>query len=80
MFIFISSYKLQYISNQRFTAATIPEGTDDVVMLVGSANSNRWKNKGAEKSVRDTVESFKATLAPTSGMKVRAKERDTSKL
>jgi len=49
-------------------------------MLVGSANSNRWKNKGAEKSVRDTVESFKATLAPTSGMKVRASERDTSKL
>ncbi|KAL9181345.1 hypothetical protein ACHAXT_010150 [Thalassiosira profunda] len=53
-------------------AATIPEGTDDVVMLVGSATSNRWK-RGAEKAVRDTVGSFKATLAPTSGMKVRAK-------
>ena len=49
-------------------------------MLVGSANSNRWKNKGAGNSVTDTVKSFKVALAPTSGMKVRAKERDTSKL
>lgn len=54
-------------------AATIPEGTDDVVMLVGSSTSNRWK-RGSEKAVRDTVGSFKATLAPTSGMKVRAKQ------
>ena len=60
------------IPRTALVAATIPEGTDDVVMLVGSATSNRWK-RGAEKSVRSTVESFKATLAPTGGMKVRAK-------
>lgn len=60
------------IPRTALVAATIPEGTDNVVMLVGSATSNRWK-RGAEKSVRDTVGSFKATLAPTSGMKVRAK-------
>ena len=52
--------------------AVVPEGTDDVVMLVGSATSNRWK-RGAEKDIRSTVESFKATLAPTSGLKMRAK-------
>lgn len=65
------------IPRTALVAAIIPEGTDDVVMLVGSATSNRWK-RGAEKSVRDTVGSFKATLAPTGGMKVRAKvnERD----
>ncbi|KAL7536819.1 hypothetical protein ACHAXR_007415 [Thalassiosira sp. AJA248-18] len=60
------------IPRTALVAATIPEGTDDVVMLVGSSTSNRWK-RGSEKSVRQTVESFKATLAPTSGMKVRAK-------
>jgi len=60
------------IPRTALVSATIPEGTDDVVMLVGSATSNRWK-RGAEQPVRDTVNSFKATLAPTSGMKVRAK-------
>lgn len=60
------------IPRTALVAATIPEGCDDVVMLVGSATSNRWK-RGAEASVRGTVESFKATLAPKSGMKVRAK-------
>ena len=58
-------------------AATIPEGTDDVVMLVGSATATRWR-KGSEKQIRDTVNSFKATLAPTSGLKVRAKEQPGS--
>ena len=60
------------IPRTALVSATIPEGTDDVIMLVGSATSNRWK-RGAEQPVRDTVKSFKATLAPTSGMKVRAK-------
>lgn len=60
------------IPRTALVAATIPEGCDDVVMLVGSATSNRWK-RGAEKSVRETVGSFKATLAPKSGMKIRAK-------
>ena len=60
------------IPRTSLVGATIPEGTDDVVMLVGSATSNRWK-RGAEKSVRDTVQSFKVALAPTSGMKIRAK-------
>ena len=60
------------IPRNALVAATIPEGTDDVVMLVGSATANRWR-KGSEKAVRDTVGSFKATLAPTGGMKIRAK-------
>jgi hypothetical protein len=60
------------IPRTALVSATIPEGTDDIIMLVGSATSNRWK-RGAEQPVRDTVNSFKATLAPTSGMKVRAK-------
>jgi len=67
------------IPRTALVAATIPEGTDNVVMLVGSATSNRWK-RGAEKSVRSTVESFKASLAPTGGMKVRAKVDERSNL
>jgi hypothetical protein len=54
-------------------AATIPAGSNDVVMLVGSSTSNRWK-RGSEKFVRSTVESFRVSLAPTSGLKVRAKQ------
>lgn len=60
------------IPRTALVVATIPEGTDDVVMLVGSATANRWK-RGSEKAVRETVGSFKATLAPKSGMKIRAK-------
>ena len=47
--------------------ATIPSGSDSVVMLVGSATTNRWK-RGSEKAVRDTVGSFNAAVAPSSGM------------
>lgn len=54
--------------------ATIPSGSDSVVMLVGSATTNRWK-RGSEKAVRDTVGSFNAAVAPSSGMKARAKSR-----
>lgn len=61
------------IPRTALVVATIPEGTQDVVMLVGSSTSNRWK-KGSEKAVRSTVESFRVSLAPTSGLKVRAKQ------
>ena len=62
------------IPRTALVAATIPEGADgDVVMLVGSATSNRWK-RGAEGPVRATVGSFRAARAPASGMKVRAKK------
>ncbi len=56
--------------------ATIPDGTDEAVMLVGSATSTRWK-KGAEAAVRKTAESFNAIPAPKTGMKVRAKVNDS---
>ena len=54
--------------------ATIPSGSDQAVMLVGSASSSRW-SKGSDKDVFSTVESFKAVAAPTSSMKLRKKER-----
>jgi hypothetical protein len=61
------------IPRTALVAATIPEGTSDVVMLVGSSTTNRYK-KGSEKSIRSTVDSFRVYLAPTSGLKVRAKQ------
>mmetsp|Transcript_1837 Transcript_1837/g.3353 ORF Transcript_1837/g.3353 Transcript_1837/m.3353 type:complete len:294 (-) Transcript_1837:1737-2618(-) len=67
------------IPRTALVVATIPEGTGDVVMLVGSSNASRWK-KGSEKSVRSTVESFRVSLAPTSGLKVRAKQTNDSLL
>ena len=63
------------IPRNAIVAATIPQGTDEAVMLVGSSTSARWK-KGTEAVVRKTVDSFKAIPAPETGMKVRAKERD----
>ena len=65
------------IPRTALVAATIPEGSDSVVMLVGSATTNRWK-RGSEGAVRDAVGSFRATLAPASWMKARAKGRADS--
>lgn len=53
--------------------ATVPEGTDDVVMLVGSATATRWR-KGSEDVVRKTASSFRATVAPKTNMKIRPKQ------
>jgi hypothetical protein len=60
------------IPRNAIIAATIPEGTDEAVMLVGSSTSTRWR-KGTEAAVRKTVDTFKAIPAPKSAMKVRAK-------
>lgn len=53
--------------------ATIPGGSSQVVMLVASASSSRWK-KGSDKKVIAATESFRAAPAPQTGLKVRAKD------
>lgn len=62
------------IPRRALIVATIPEGTSNAVMIVGSATDTRWR-KGADESVRKTVDSFRANLAPKSSMKLRAKDR-----
>lgn len=64
------------IPRNAIIAATIPDGTDEAVMLVGSSTSTRWK-KGTEAAVRKTVGTFSAVPAPKTGMKVRAKVVDS---
>lgn len=54
--------------------ATIPEGTHQAVMLIGSAADLRWR-KGSEKEIEQVINSFRAIPAPQTNMKVRAKER-----
>jgi hypothetical protein len=54
--------------------ATIPSGSTQAVMLISSASALRWK-KGADKAVATVTESLRATAAPQSAMKLRAKER-----
>lgn len=54
--------------------ATIPEGTTQAVMLVGSASAQRWR-KGSEEEIAKVAESFRAVPAPSTSLKVRAKER-----
>jgi hypothetical protein len=56
---------------------TVPEGTDQAVMLVASASANRWK-KGSDKTLATVIDSFQAIPAPQTGLKVRAKERRAS--
>jgi len=56
--------------------ATIPEGTQQAVMLVSSSSSSRWKS-GSEETIARVAESFRAIPAPTSSLKMRAKERRT---
>lgn len=62
------------IPRNALISATIPEGTTNAVVLVGSAASIRWR-KGAEQSIRKTVNSFQAIPAPKSALKLRPKER-----
>lgn len=54
--------------------ATIPPGTKQAVMLVGSASSPRWR-KGSEETIGSVLNSFRAIPAPKTSMKVRAKPR-----
>lgn len=53
--------------------ATIPSGSKQAVMLVSSTSALRWK-KGSEKLVASTTESFRATPAPETSLKIRAQD------
>jgi len=55
-------------------AATIPEGTTQVVMLVSSASASRWR-KGSDQQIAAVADSFRVIPAPPTNLKVRAKER-----
>lgn len=65
------------IPRNALLVATIPAGTDNAVMLVGSATASRWR-KGADADVLKTVESFRAIPAPKTNLKLRAKNRSNS--
>lgn len=54
--------------------ATIPSGSSQAVMLIGSASTTRW-NKGSDKEILQTADSFRAIPAPESAMKLRKKDR-----
>lgn len=59
--------------------ATIPKGSSQAVMLIGSAPAIRWKN-GSDNDIYSTVESFRAVAAPKSSLKLRRKERNNFSL
>lgn len=63
------------IPRKALIVASIPEGTDNAVMLVGSTTSTRWK-KGGEETVNNIADSFRAVQAPKSNLKVRPKRDD----
>jgi len=51
--------------------ATLPQGSKQVVMLVGSASATRWTQAGSDKTITATINSFRATTAPTTNRKLR---------
>lgn len=55
--------------------ATVPKGSDQLVMLVGSSSATRW-SKGSDKTVGAAVDSFRATAAPESNFKLRAVKKE----
>jgi len=63
------------IPRNAILVASIPPGSDQAVMVVGSATANRWKKQGADAAVRKTVESFRVVPSPASKLKIRAKDR-----
>jgi hypothetical protein len=58
--------------------ASIPEGMDQAVMLVGSSLTSRWNSKGMDSAIRGTIDSFNASPSPKTSMRVRAKMPDYS--
>ncbi|EEC50175.1 predicted protein [Phaeodactylum tricornutum CCAP 1055/1] len=62
------------IPRRAVLVATIPAGTNNAVMLVGSSTATRWR-KGSEEEVRNTIASFRAIPAPKSNLKLRSKPR-----
>ena len=56
--------------------ATIPKGSSQAVVLIGSAPAGRWK-KGSDQDIYSTIESFRAIAAPKSSLKLRRKERNS---
>lgn len=70
----LSQSTMTEIPRKAIIATTVVPGTENAVMLVGSATATRW-NKGSGDTVRKTVESFRAVPAPKSEMKIRAKKK-----
>lgn len=60
------------IPRSAIVVATIPEGTDEAVMLATSSTAARWR-KGTEKDARKVSESFRVVPSPKTGLKVRAR-------
>jgi hypothetical protein len=54
--------------------ATIPDGSSQAVMLVGSASAQRWR-KGSDEEIAKVIDSFRAIPAPATSLRIRAKER-----
>lgn len=62
------------LPRRALVSATIPQGTSQAVLLVGSASAVRWR-KGSDQMIADVIASFRAVPAPQTSLKVRAKER-----
>jgi hypothetical protein len=62
------------IPRQAIMVAAKPDNSDQVVMLVGSAMSTRWK-RGSDMAVGDIIASFNASPSPKSALKVRRKQK-----
>lgn len=60
------------IPRKALLVATIPEGSENAVMLVGSANASRFQ-RDAQATLRHAVESFRAVPAPKTNLKLRPK-------
>lgn len=73
----LSQSTMSEVPRRSRIVVTLPKGSNQAVMLVGSASATRW-SKGADKSVGSTVDSFRATAAPQTSLKLRAvsKERN----
>jgi hypothetical protein len=54
--------------------ATLPTGSNQAVMLVGSASAARWK-KGSDRAIASTIDSFQAIAAPPTELKMRAQRK-----
>mmetsp|Transcript_22584 Transcript_22584/g.25707 ORF Transcript_22584/g.25707 Transcript_22584/m.25707 type:complete len:332 (-) Transcript_22584:212-1207(-) len=72
-FSYLSQSTNAEIPRKALLVATLPEGTDNAILLVSSTKSTRWKN--VQDNIRITTDSFRAIPSPKSKLKLRAKDR-----
>jgi len=72
-FSYLSQSTNAEIPRKAVLVATLPEGSDNAILLVGSTKATRWKT--VQEEIMKTADSFQAIPSPKTSLRLRAKDR-----